>query len=56
MHVTINVKFPSNISKWQMGFNSAFKGLRGYEMLKDTKMTFVTGLTTLLGNKTDKQL
>jgi len=27
MHVTINVKFPNNISEWQMGFNSAFKGL-----------------------------
>jgi hypothetical protein len=28
MHVPINVKSPNNISKWQMGFNSAFKGLR----------------------------
>jgi hypothetical protein len=27
MHVAINVKSPNNISKWQMGFNSAFKGL-----------------------------
>jgi hypothetical protein len=27
MHIPINVKSPSNISKWQMGFNSAFKGL-----------------------------
>jgi hypothetical protein len=27
MHVTLNVKSPNNISKWQMGFNSAFKGL-----------------------------
>jgi hypothetical protein len=25
MHVPINVKSPNNISKWQMGFNSAFK-------------------------------
>ena len=25
MHVLINVKFPNNISEWQMGFNSAFK-------------------------------
>jgi hypothetical protein len=23
----MKVKFPNNISKWQMGFNSAFKGL-----------------------------
>jgi hypothetical protein len=28
MHGTINVKSPNNISKWQMGFNSAFKGLK----------------------------
>jgi hypothetical protein len=27
MHGPINVKPPNNISKWQMGFNLAFKGL-----------------------------
>jgi hypothetical protein len=27
MHLPINVKSPNNISKWQMGFNSAFKAL-----------------------------
>jgi hypothetical protein len=27
MHGTINVKYINNISKWQMGFNSAFKGV-----------------------------
>jgi hypothetical protein len=27
MHVLINVKSSNNISKWQVGFNSAFKGL-----------------------------
>jgi hypothetical protein len=27
MHGTINVKSPNNIRKWQMRFNSAFKGL-----------------------------
>jgi hypothetical protein len=27
MHGPINVKSPNNISKWQMGFDSAFKGL-----------------------------
>jgi hypothetical protein len=27
MHGPINVKSPNNISKWQMGFNSAFKWL-----------------------------
>jgi hypothetical protein len=35
MHVPIKVKSPNNISKWQMGFNSAFKGLRwlSYEQI-----------------------
>jgi hypothetical protein len=28
MHGPINVKSPNNTTKWQMGFNSAFKGLR----------------------------
>jgi hypothetical protein len=28
MHVPMNVKSPKNISKWQMGFNLAFKGLK----------------------------
>jgi hypothetical protein len=29
MHLPINVKSPNNISKCQVGFNSAFKGLTG---------------------------
>ena len=28
MHGPMNVKSPNNTSKWQMGFNSAFKGLK----------------------------
>jgi hypothetical protein len=28
MHGPINFKSPNNISKWQMGFNSAFKGFK----------------------------
>jgi hypothetical protein len=28
MHGPINVKSPNNTSKWQMGFNSAFKWLK----------------------------
>jgi hypothetical protein len=28
MHGPMNVKFPNNTSKWQMEFNSAFKGLK----------------------------
>jgi len=27
MHGPMNVKSPNNTRKWQMGFNSAFKGL-----------------------------
>jgi hypothetical protein len=34
MHGPINVKSYNNTSKWQMGFNSAFKVLRSNE-LKD---------------------
>jgi hypothetical protein len=30
MHGPINVKSPNNTSKWQMGFNSAFKGLKQF--------------------------
>jgi hypothetical protein len=30
MHGPINVKSPNNISKWQMEFNSAFKGLMSF--------------------------
>jgi len=30
MHGPINVKSPNNTSKWQMEFNSAFKGLKPY--------------------------
>jgi len=30
MHGPINVKSPNNTIKWQMGFNSAFKGLNGW--------------------------
>jgi hypothetical protein len=31
MHGTINVKSRNSTSKWQMGFNSAFKGLKHNE-------------------------
>jgi hypothetical protein len=46
MHLPINVKSPNNISKWQMEFNSAFKGLIGtrlclnYYCLKYTVFQF----------------
>jgi hypothetical protein len=42
MHGPINVKSPNNTSKWQMGFNSAFKGL-------NTELNPICHLLTLLG-------
>jgi hypothetical protein len=33
MHLPIKVKSPNNISKWQMGFNSAFKGLMNIHLI-----------------------
>jgi hypothetical protein len=33
MHGPINVKSPNNITKWQMGLNSAFKGLMKIEKI-----------------------
>jgi hypothetical protein len=33
MHGPINVKSPNNTSKWQMGFNSAFKGLNSTHLM-----------------------
>jgi hypothetical protein len=33
MHGPINVKSPNDISIWQMGFNSAFKGLKKTEQI-----------------------
>jgi hypothetical protein len=50
MHVPINVKSPNNISKWQVGFNSAFKGLILFIQV-DTKHPFVIALTN--GRETD---
>jgi hypothetical protein len=35
MHLPINVKSPNNISKWQMAFNSAFKGLNCWTSSSD---------------------
>jgi hypothetical protein len=37
MHGPINVKSPNNTSKWQMGFNSTFKGLIMLHVLCPTK-------------------
>jgi hypothetical protein len=40
MHAPIKVKSPNNTNKWQMGFDSAFKGLR--------RWTFASTLSSLL--------
>jgi hypothetical protein len=39
MHLPINVKSLNNISKWQMGFNSAFKGLMSINVNENVFMT-----------------
>jgi hypothetical protein len=49
MHGPINVKSPNNTSKWQMGFNSAFKGLTCFNLnisvsIQHYKTTFVNSL------------
>jgi hypothetical protein len=33
MHGPINIKSPNNTSKWQMGFNSAFEGLKYWRFI-----------------------
>jgi hypothetical protein len=40
MHGPINVKSPNNASKWQMGFNLAFKGLMYAYKVKMPKKEF----------------
>jgi hypothetical protein len=50
MHVPINVKSPNNISEWQMGFNSAFKGLNYTD-----KITLLFALYFLLYSLIGKQ-
>jgi hypothetical protein len=41
MHGPINVKSPNNTSKWQMGFNSAFKGL--IQIYRSKRLGFAQG-------------
>jgi hypothetical protein len=41
MHGPINVKSPNDINKWQMGFNSEFKGLTdGGKFLRQTRENY----------------
>jgi hypothetical protein len=49
MHGTMNVKFPNNTSKWQIEFNSAFKGLNSSVLIvveKIYKMQHLEGSGT----------
>jgi hypothetical protein len=43
MHGPINVKSPNNTSKWQMGFNSAFEGLRDIGIINSTTRLHYVG-------------
>jgi hypothetical protein len=60
MHGPINVKSPNNISKWQMGFNSAFKGLMCYIKFlfqipnKFGRKEIIYTLTTFFGHPVTK--
>jgi hypothetical protein len=42
MHVPINVKYPNITSKWQMVFNSAFKGLRNVASVQTPTYRFLS--------------
>jgi hypothetical protein len=50
MHGTINVKSPNNTIKWQMGFNSTFKGLMKLEfsqlILKNPPISIFIDITS----------
>jgi hypothetical protein len=49
MHGPINVKSPNNTSKWQIGFNSAFKGLiRIHYIRKQSVIVFPTLIIVIL--------
>jgi hypothetical protein len=45
MHGPLNVKSPNNTSKWQMGFNSAFKGLKDFRRVS-AKNTSIQSIHT----------
>jgi hypothetical protein len=51
MHGPINVKSPNNTSKWQIGFNSAFKGLKVYIKYNPLKSYFFRQLRSELYKK-----
>jgi hypothetical protein len=47
MHGPINVKSSNNTSKWQIGFNSAFKGLMKWSKQLEIKGSEKNGLKKL---------
>jgi hypothetical protein len=47
MHVPINVKSSNNISEWQMGFNSAFKGLNSFNVKEREERRSIKVLTQM---------
>jgi hypothetical protein len=49
MHGPINVKSPNNTSKWQMGFNSAFKGSNYSQQVYEPTNCRYAALRNLLG-------
>jgi hypothetical protein len=51
MHGPINVKSPNNTSKWQMGFNSAFKGLKEVKVTLVQTLRLCTGRTAPRGSR-----
>jgi hypothetical protein len=55
MHGPINVKSPNNISKWQMGFNSEFKGLNKYRKSKQDEKVSCIEERTINYRKKDKE-
>jgi Leu/Phe-tRNA-protein transferase len=50
MHGSINVKSPNNTSKWQMGINSAFKGLILQSFSCDDMATWLSAFMRKLFN------
>jgi hypothetical protein len=51
MHLPINVKSSNNISKWQMGFNSAFKGLMMILFIWTQEMFFLCSGEVMLSTR-----
>jgi hypothetical protein len=53
MHGVINVESPKNTSKWQMGFNSAFKGLNKFSDRNNKQQFLFCDIFFFPGNNFD---